>query len=205
VLADDHVIFRQGLRAVLQHEGFEVVGEASDGRAAVRLCEASEPAFAILDVAMPLLNGVDAAKEIHRLCPETRVLLLTMYAEGAYVLAGLRAGISAYVLKTLAASDLVQAIEAARRGEIYLSPSVSRAVVDAFLAGSSPPEDPLSTREREVLQLIAEGRNMKEIGDLLGISARTAETHRARIMGKLDIRDVAGLVRYAIKHGLSGD
>jgi DNA-binding NarL/FixJ family response regulator len=204
VLADDHAIFRHGLRAVLQQEGLTIVGEASDGRGAVRLCETERPHVAILDVAMPLLNGVDAAREIRRRCPETRVVLLTMYAEEPYVLASLRAGVAGYVLKSNAASDLVQAIEAVARGDIYLSPGVSRTVVQAFLSGSSEPLDPLSSREREVLQLIAEGKNMKEIGDLLGISARTAETHRARIMEKLKIHDVAGLVRYAIRHGLIG-
>jgi DNA-binding NarL/FixJ family response regulator len=202
VLADDHVIFRQGLRAVLEREGLTIVGEASDGHAAVRLCEAERPEIAILDIAMPLLNGVDAAREVRRLSPETRIVLLTMYAEEPYVLASLRAGVEGYVLKSNAAGDLIQAIAAVSRGEVYLSPGVSRTVVQAFLAGTPVADEPLSVREREVLQLIAEGKNMKEIGDLLGISNRTAETHRARIMDKLGIRDVPGLVRYAIKRGL---
>jgi DNA-binding NarL/FixJ family response regulator len=205
VLADDHVLFRQGLKALLLQAGFAVVGEASDGRCAVQLCEQERPATAILDCAMPLLNGVDAAREIRHASPGTRVVLLSMYAESAYVLAGLRAGASAYVLKSAAASDLLQAIDAVANGGIYLSPAVSRTVVDAYLAGTQLPADPLSGREREVLQLIAEGRGVKEIGELLGISARTAETHRARIMGKLEIHDVAGLVRYALKHGLARD
>jgi DNA-binding NarL/FixJ family response regulator len=202
VLADDHVIFRQGLRAVLEREGLAIVGEASDGHAAVRLCESERPEIAILDIAMPLLNGVDAAREVRRLSPETRIVLLTMYAEEPYVLASLRAGVEGYVLKSNAAGDLIQALAAVTRGEIYLSPGVSRTVVQAFLAGTKMADEPLSVREREVLQLIAEGKNMKEIGDLLGISSRTAETHRARIMDKLAIRDVPGLVRYAIKRGL---
>jgi DNA-binding NarL/FixJ family response regulator len=202
VLADDHAIFRHGLRAVLQQEGLTIVGEASDGRRAVKLCEEERPDVAILDVAMPLLNGVDAAREIRRQCPGTQVVLLTMYAEEPYVLASLRAGVAGYVLKSNAASDLIQAIEAVSRGDVYLSPGVSRTVVQAFLTGAPAPDDPLSAREREVLQLIAEGKNMKEIGDLLGISARTAETHRSRIMDKLSIHDVPGLVRYAIRHGL---
>jgi DNA-binding NarL/FixJ family response regulator len=202
LLADDHVVFRQGLRAVLQQEGLEIVGEASDGLEAVRLCEATRPDIAILDVAMPLLNGVDAARQIGGLSLPTRVILLTMYAEESYVLASLRAGVSGYVLKTSAACDVMQAIDAVSRGEIYLSSGVSRTVVQAFLAGAAAPACPLSAREREVLQLIAEGKNMKEIGGLLGISARTAETHRARIMDKLGIHDVPGLVRYAIREGL---
>jgi DNA-binding NarL/FixJ family response regulator len=202
VLADDHAIVRQGLCALLQQESLTIVGEASDGRAAVRLCEAERPEIAILDVAMPLLNGVDAAREIGRVSPQTRIVLLTMYAEEPYVLASLRAGVAGYVLKSNAAADLIQAIAAVLRGEIYLSPGVSRTVVQAFLAGAPVADEPLSAREREVLQLIAEGKNMKEIGELLGISNRTAETHRGRIMDKLDIHDLPGLVRYAIKRGL---
>ena len=202
LLADDHVIVRQGLVSILREEGFDVVGEASDGRSAVKMCESLRPEIVILDIAMPLLNGIDAAREILKVCPKTKVILLTMYAEECYVLASLRAGITGYVLKSNGASSLVQAIKAVCKSEIYLSPGVSRTVVQAYLSNAAVPSDPLSIREREVLQLIAEGKNMKEIGGVLGISARTAETHRARIMDKLTIHDVAGLVRYAIKRGL---
>jgi len=202
LLADDHILVREGLKAVLQQAGYDVVGEASDGRAAAKLCEVLQPDVAVLDIAMPLLNGIDAGRDIMRACPNTKVVLLTMYKEECYVLAGLRAGISGYVLKSGAASNLVQAIEAVRGGEVYMSPGVSRTVVQAYLANAQTPPDPLSLREREVLQLIAEGCNMKEIGSHLGISERTAETHRARIMGKLGIRELAGLVRYAIQHRL---
>jgi two-component system, NarL family, response regulator NreC len=200
LIADDHALVREGLKAVLQQEGFDVVGEASDGRAAARLCEALQPEVAVLDIAMPLLNGIDAGRDIKRLCPTTKIVLLTMYKEECCVLAGLRAGIAGYVLKSGAASNLVQAIDAVCNGEVYMSPGVSRTVVQAYLANAQTPPDPLSLREREVLQLIAEGSNMKEIGALLGISERTAETHRARIMAKLNIHDLAGLVRYAIQH-----
>ena len=202
LLADDHVVVREGLKAVLGQEGFEVVGDASDGRAAVKACEALRPHVAVLDIGMPLLNGIDAARDILRLSPGTKVVLLTMYNQECYVLAGLRAGVSGYVLKSGAASNLVQAIEAVLNGEVYMSPGVSRAVVQAYLSNAPTPADPLSPREREVLQLIAEGQNMKQIGGLLGISERTAETHRARIMNKLNIRELAGLVRYAIAHQL---
>jgi two-component system response regulator NreC len=202
VVADDHVIFRQGLKAILREQGFEVVGEASDGRAAVRMCQTLHPDIAILDIAMPLLNGIDAARAIAKECAKTKVILLTMHADETYVAASLRAGVIGYVLKSGAAASLVQAIEAALNNETYLSPGVSRIMVQAYLATVAAPADPLSGREREVLQLIAEGKNMKEIGSLLGISARTAETHRARVMAKLDIHEIAGLVRYAIEHGL---
>jgi DNA-binding NarL/FixJ family response regulator len=202
VLADDHPLVREGLKAVLRQEGFDVVGEAGDGRTAVKLCETLQPEVAILDVAMPQLNGIDASREIIKACPSTKVLLLTMYQEESYVLAGLRAGVGGYVLKSGAASHLVEGIGAVCAGQVYLSPEVSRTVVQAFLANAQTPADPLSLRERQVLQLIAEGGGMKSIGAQLGISERTAETHRARIMTKLEIRDVAGLVRYAIQHQL---
>jgi DNA-binding NarL/FixJ family response regulator len=201
-LADDHVVIRQGLKTLLQQEGFAVVGEASDGRSAAKACDHLQPDIAILDIAMPLLNGIDAAKEIKKSCPETKVVLLTMYQEECYVLASLRAGVSGYVLKNNASSNLVDAIDAVSKGETYLSPGVSRTVIQAFLLNTPVATDPLSGREREVLQLMAEGKNMKEVGSLLGISAKTAETHRSRIMQKLNIFELAGLVRYAIQRGL---
>lgn len=203
-LADDHVIVREGVKAILEHDGFNVVGEASDGHAAIGMCGTLQPQIAILDIAMPLLNGIDAARQILKHCHETKIVLLTMHADAWCVLAGLRAGIAGYVLKSSAASSLVQAIEAVSTSETYLSPGVSRAVVQAYLSSVAPPLDPLSDRERQVLQLIAEGKNMKEIGGILGISGRTAQTHRARIMGKLNTHNIAGLVRYAINDGLIG-
>lgn len=190
------------MKVLLEQHGFEIVGEASNGHAAIKICGSLKPHVAVLDISMPLLNGIDAAREIRKQCPETKIILLSMYAENSYVLAAVRAGITGYVLKSSAASSLVQAIDAVTRNEMYLSPGVSRMIVDAYLAGQHGPDDPLSAREREVLQLIAEGKNMKEIGDLLSISPRTAEAHRARIMTRLDIHDVAGLVRYAIRHRL---
>jgi len=202
LLADDHTIVRQGLRAILEREGYEVVGEASDGREAITYAEKFRPDVAVLDISMPLLNGIDAAREVTKVSPRTKTVLLTMYTEDHYVLESLRAGVTGYVLKMRAALALVQAIQAVMKGEIYLSPGISRAVVQAFLSKTDIPEDPLTTREREVLQLVAEGKTTKEIAVQLGISAKTADSHRTNIMEKLDIHDTAGLVRYAIKRGI---
>jgi two-component system, NarL family, response regulator NreC len=202
LLADDHTIVRQGLRAILEREGYEVVAEASDGREAIASADKFKPDVAVLDISMPLLNGIDAAREITKSSPRTKTVLLTMYTEDHYVLESLRAGVTGYVLKMRAALALVQAIQAVMKGEIYLSPGISRAVVQAFLSKTDIPEDPLTTREREVLQLVAEGKTTKEIAVQLGISAKTADSHRTNIMDKLDIHDTAGLVRYAIKRGI---
>jgi len=205
LLADDHVMMRDGLRTILNEEGFKVVGEASDGLEVVRLGQSLDADVAILDISMPLLNGIDAAREILKSSPKTKIIILTMYTDDRYVLESLRAGISGFVLKSKASSSLVQAIHAVRNGEFYLSSGISKAVVDAFLAKDDSPADPLSGREREVLQLIAEGKNTKEIGCILGISTKTTDSHRANIMHKLHIPEVAGLVRYAVREGLVQD
>ena len=202
LLADDHLIFRQSLKGLLEREGFQIIGEAADGQEAVRRVRDLSPDVAVLDLAMPLLNGLDAAREIVRASPRTRPILLTMHTEDPYVMEALRAGIKGYVLKTQPSTDLVQAIQEVSRGRIYLSPGISRTVVDAYLAKTELPPDPLSPREREVLQLVAEGKTTKEIARLLGVSVKTAENHRTRIMAKLDIHETAGLVRYAIRHGI---
>ena len=202
VLADDHLVVRQGLKVLLEREGFVVLGEASEGQEAVTLARETQPDVAVLDLAMPVLNGLDAAREIRQVAPRTKVILLTMYSEDHYVLEALRAGVAGYVLKTRAADGLVEAIREVAAGHIYLSPSVSRSVVEAFLTKTEIAADPLTARERQVLQLIAEGNTSKEIANLLGVSAKTAESHRARIMQKLQIHETAGLVRYAIRRGL---
>jgi DNA-binding NarL/FixJ family response regulator len=202
LLADDHQMVREGLKSLLEKEGYQVNAEASDGREAVRLAVEMCPEVAILDIAMPVLNGLDAAREIVQRSPSTKAILLTMHAEKGYVLEGLRAGIKGFVTKTHAKEDLVRAIRDALKGMTYLSSEVSEAVVEAYRAHEELSRDPLTPRERQVLQLIAEGRSSKEVASTLNISVNTAETHRSRILEKLDIHEVAGLVRYAIRRGL---
>jgi DNA-binding NarL/FixJ family response regulator len=202
LLADDHALVRQALRALLDREGIQVVAEASQGQEAVSLASTMRPDVAVLDISMPTMNGLDAVRELHQLSPRTKCILLTRHDEDQYVMAALQAGIRGYVLKTQAAVDLVQAIRRVYNGEVYLSPGVSGALVEAFLSKSGLPAEPLSPRERQVLQLVGEGRSTKEIADLLCISVKTVESHRARLMQKLDIHDVARLVRYAIRRGI---
>ena len=202
LLADDHAVVREGLRGLLERDGLNVVGEASNGHEALRAAEATQPDVAILDLTMPLLNGLDTARELSRVSPRTKSLLLTMHEEDRYVLAALRAGLKGYVLKTQAALELTQAVREVIRGGIYLSPAISSAVVDAYLKKTDVAVDPLTPRERQVLQLVAEGNTTKEIADLINVGTKTAESYRARIMEKLGIHQTAGLVRYAIRHGL---
>src|SRR3989440_8692677 len=202
LLADDHVIVRQGLRLLLQREGFEVMGEAANGQEAIRVARESCPDVAVLDYAMPLLNGIDAAREILQACPRAKAILLTMHTDDHYVLEALRTGITGFVVKSQAPADLIRAVHEVLRGMMYLSPRVSRTLVQAYLAKSELPPDPLTPREREVLQLVAEGKTTKEVAKLLGISVKTAESHRTRILKKLDTPNTAGIVRYAIRRGL---
>ena len=202
VLADDHVLVRQSLRSLLEREKFQVVAEASDGQEVIRLAETHQPDIAVIDISMPTLNGIDAARELARSCPKTKVILLTQHEEEQYIHAALRARVKGYVLKSQVASDLTHAIQGVSKGGAYLSPGVSQAVVEAYRSRSEDASDPLSGRERQVLQLIAEGRSTKDVASLLGISVKTAESHRSRLMQKLDIHETASLVRYAVRRGL---
>jgi len=202
LLADDHVLIRHGIKALLEKQGFLVVCEASNGQEALRMAEKTQPDVAILDIGMPILNGVDAAREIGKSAPKTKVILLTQHAESQYVTEALRAGVKGYVLKTQVADDLIHAIREVCRRSVYLSPRISPAILDSYLSRSQASADPLSGRERQVLQLVGEGKSTKDVATQLGISVKTAESHRARLMKKLDIHETAGLVRYAIRHGL---
>jgi DNA-binding NarL/FixJ family response regulator len=202
LLAEDEGIVRQGVRALLEQAGFEVVAEASDGREAVRLAERLRPDLALLDLAMPSMNGTTAAREIGRVAPGTRTVVLTAKSGEEQVLAALEAGIEGYVLKTEAMADLVRALHEVARGHTYLSPGISRTIVEASLGRRRRPRDPLTPREKEVLQLIAEGKTTKEIAQILGVSVKTAEFHRSRLMGKLELHETASLVRYAIRKGI---
>jgi two-component system, NarL family, response regulator NreC len=200
-LADDHVLVRQGIRALLEGAGMQVVGEAADGNEVLRVAQRERPDVVVLDISMPNFNGLAAAERLGRACPESRVVILTRHDEQQYVTEALRSGVRGYVLKQQAATDLVRAIREVCNGQVYLSPGVSRAVADFYAA---PADDAavLSLRERQVLQLIAEGKSTRAIGVLLHLSAKTIETHRSRLMHKLDIHEVAGLVRYAIRKGM---
>ncbi len=202
LIVDDHPLIRQGMRSLLEKHGFTVVGEGVDGREATQLAQELEPDVAVLDLAMPLLNGLDAAREITRTSRRTKTILVTIHTADQYVLEALKAGVRGYVLKSQATAELVQAIQEVMHGGRYLSPGISEAVVQAYLAKTDLPSDPLTPREREVLQLIAEGKTTKDIAGLLGVSIKTVESHRVRLMEKLDIRQTAGLVRYAIRRGL---
>ena len=202
LVADDHQLVRQGLKALLEREGMKVVAEASDGQEALKLAETHRPDVAVLDVAMPILNGIDTAREIQRISTKTKTILLSMHTDCRYILEGLRNGAKGYVLKTHAADDLVRAIREAARGGTYLSPEVSNAVIQAYRDKTEIPPDPLTPRERQTLQLIAEGSTTKEVAATLDISMKTAETYRTRIMEKLEIHGTAGLVRYAVRRGI---
>src|SRR3984893_18337881 len=201
ILADDHALVRQGIKSLLEREGLLVVAEASDGREAIRHAEALAPDVVVMDIGMPTLNGMEAARELARCCPKVKPILLTQHDEPQYVSAALRAGVKGYVLKSQITGDLVQAIQQVLRGQVYLSPGISGSVM-AALHSKTQSADPLTSRERQVLQLIAEGESTKDVAALLGVSVKTAESHRSRLMQKLDIHETASLVRYAVKHGL---
>jgi two-component system response regulator NreC len=202
VLADDHVLVRQGLKSLLEREGFQVVAEASDGQEALSHVESLQPDIVVMDISMPTLNGLNAAHTMSRSSPKTKTILLTQHDDGQYIREALEAGVKGYVLKSQVASDLLLAIRQVSRGQVYLSPGVSSAVMEAYRSKSENSRSPLTLRERQVLQLIAEGKSTKDIASLLGVRVKTAESHRTRLMQKLDIHETASLVRYAVRQGI---
>ncbi len=206
LLVDDHTILREGIRLLLGREGdVEIVGEAEDGIQAMELVEDLHPDVVIMDISMERMGGLEATKEITQAFPGIRVVILTMHDNEEYLVGALKAGASGYVLKEAAATDLANAIRTADRGDVYLYPTVARKLVADYVKRVSSPRgigETLTTREREVLKLVAEGYTNKEIAGLLGISIKTVENHRANIMRKLDLHDRTDLARYAVRIGL---
>ena len=208
LLGDDHAILRSGLRKILQERpDWEVSAEAGDGREVVRLALEVQPDIAILDIGMPLLNGIEATRQILRRLPDMRILILSMYANDAYITQALQAGARGYLLKDSADIELIRAITAVMAGKSYFSPSVSRVMLDEYVRhlsskGIADRYDSLSEREREVFQLVAEGHSNKEIAQLLSVSPTTVETHRGHVLQKLNVHNTAELVLYAVRRGV---
>ena len=203
LLADDHAVVRQGFKMILNAQAdMEIVGEAGNGRQAVDLAEQLRPDVVVMDVAMPELNGIEATRRLASSVPHARVIALSMHKDSVYVREILRAGARGYLLKDSGAADLVAAIHAVASGESYLSPAVSNAVLDDYRRHVTNPIDLLTSREREVLQLLAEGRTNKEIAGVLNLSVYTVDAHRGRIMEKLNLHSISELVRFAVRNGL---
>ena len=208
VLADDHTIVRNGWRALLERQPqFSVVGEASNGREAVEIVEQELPDIVVMDLAMPLLNGIEATARISASWPKTAVIVLSMHSDESYMLRALKAGARGYLLKDSAQSDVMQAILAVAAGKAFFSPAVSKVLADDYLRqvqlpGLDDPYDLLSAREREILQLIAEGKSSKDIAGLLNLSVYAVDTHRSNLMGKLNIHGIPELILYAVRKGV---
>ena len=201
LIADDHALVREGIGILISRGGFTVVAEASNGQEALAHASSYQPDIAVLDMSMPIMNGLETAQEMRKLSPRTRSIVLSRYDGVDDVLAAMRAGIKGYVLKSQSVVELLQALNDVSTGGFYLSPGVSGVVVDAVRSQLTiPADDPLTARERQVLKLIAEGYSTRECATILGVSVKTADSHRTRLMRKLDIHGTAGLVRYAVRH-----
>jgi len=206
VLADDHTILRQGLRRLLEaHETVEVIGEAASGREAIRICLSSRPDVLVLDISLPDLSGIDVTRQIKEQLPELAIIILTVHSSKEHIREAMLAGASSYVLKDSPSEELVKAIDAVSRGEAYLSPSVSRTMLDDYVSSVGRPNAAkgslLSPREEQVLRLIVKGHTNKDVGDILNISVKTVESHKYRIMKKLGLRTIQELVLHAVKEG----
>ncbi len=206
LLAEDHTVVRQGLRRILQTDDqIEIVAEVGDGRAALEAIEKLQPGVAIVDISLPSMNGIEVTRQAAKVSPATRILILSMHAEDAYIRQALKAGAQGYLLKDADDQDLLKAVVALHRGGSYFSPGVSRVILQGYLSEDAGPADELSSlsdREREVLPLIAEGRSSKEVAQMLNLSLSTVESHRKHIMEKLDLHNTAALVRFAVRKGL---
>ena len=207
LLADDHTVVRKGLRLLLESAGMTVVADAADGRATVSLCEQHSPDVVVMDVAMPTLNGIEAARQISAKMPQTAIVFLSMHSDEGYVLRALKAGARAYLLKDSAEQDLIHAIEAVSEGKAFFSPAISKMLVEDYVRQMQERKiedsyDLLTTREREVLQLLAEGKGNKEVANVLNLSLYTVETHRSNIFQKLNLHSGAELILYAIRKGV---
>lgn len=204
VIADDHTLVLEGLKRILESD-FELVGAAENGRELLRICEELKPDVVLIDISMPLLNGIDAARHLLKTSPLTKIIFVTMHADSDYVAEAFRAGASGYLLKRSAATELVTAIHEVMKGRYYVTPLVTREALSPLFGGALEPRklsSTLTSRQREVLQLVAEGRSVKEIAIILKVSAKTVEFHKAALMERLDIHTTAELTRYAIGHGL---
>jgi DNA-binding NarL/FixJ family response regulator len=206
ILADDHTLVRAGLRSLVEQlKEATVIAEAKDGHEVLTLASEHHPDVVLMDLSMPGMNGLEAALRLKKEQPQIKIIVLSMHASEEYVLQALRAGASGYLVKDSAPLELALALQAVARGETYLSPPISRQVVDSYMQRVGQVDDPLAVltgRQREILQLIAEGSSTKDIARKLNLSVKTVETHRAQLMERLDIHEVAGLVRFAIRHGL---
>ena len=207
LLADDHTVVRKGLRLLLENAGMTVVADAADGRETIALCEQHSPDVVVMDVAMPTLNGIEAARQISAKMPQTAIVFLSMHSDEGYVLRALKAGARAYLLKDSAEHDLINAIQAVSEGKAFFSPAISKMLVEDYVRQMQERKvedsyDLLTTREREILQLLAEGKGNKEVANLLNLSLYTVETHRSNIFQKLNLHSGAELILYAIRKGV---